>query len=44
MAISKKDHLTIKIPKRQFIGHSETLMSNLETWFKNEIEQRFKNI
>lgn len=43
MAISKKDHLTIKIPKRQFIGHSETLMSNLEVWLKNEIETRFKN-
>lgn len=44
MAISKKDHLIVKIPKRQFIGHSETLMSDLETWFKNEIEKRFKNI
>ena len=43
MALTKKDHLTIKIPKRQFIGHSETLMSNLEMWLKNEIENRFKN-
>lgn len=44
MALTKKEHLTIKIPKRQFIGHSEKLMENLETWLKNEIETRFKNI
>ena len=44
MAISKKDALTIKIPKRQFIGESQTLMDTLEHWLKNEIEQRFKNI
>lgn len=44
MAISKKSSLSIKIPKRQFIGESETLMNNLEKWLKNEIEQRFKTI
>ena len=44
MALSKKERLAIKIPKRQFIGHSETLMSDLETWLKNEIENRFKSI
>ena len=44
MALSKKEHLSIKIPKRQFIGESATLMATLQTWTKNEIENRFKNI
>lgn len=44
MALTKKDSLMIKIPKRQFIGESQTLMNNLETWLKKEIENRFKSI
>lgn len=42
MALTKKDRLTVKIPKRQFIGHSEVLMNDLEKWLANEIEKRFK--
>ena len=44
MAISKKDHLTIKIPKRQFMGDSVTLNTTVENWLKTEIEKRFKNL
>lgn len=44
MALTKKDRMTIKIPQRQFVGHSETLMSDLDAWLKNEIEKRFKNL
>ncbi len=44
MALTKKDRLTITIPKRQFIGHSETLMQDLDGWLVKEIEQRFKII
>ena len=33
----------IKIPKRQFIGESKTLMNQFDTWLKNEIETRFNN-
>jgi phage gpG-like protein len=44
MAISKKDKLSIKIPKRQFVGHSETLMGDLDKWFITEVEKRFKSI
>ena len=29
----------IKIPQRQFIGESKTLMTQFETWFTNEIEK-----
>lgn len=42
MALTKKDRLTIKIPKRQFIGHSEVLMNDLDKWLVNQIENRFK--
>ena len=32
----------IQYPQRQFIGHSEQMMQNLDKWFLNEIEKRFK--
>lgn len=32
----------IKMPQRQFIGHSERMMQNLDNWLLNEIEKRFK--
>ena len=34
--------IDIKMPERQFIGHSEQMMKNLDKWFLNEIEKRFK--
>lgn len=33
----------IKIPKRQFMGHSETLMSNLDKWVTTQINQFLNN-
>lgn len=44
MALTKKTSITIKIPKRQFIGESKTLLSELDVWFKAEIQKRFKNL
>lgn len=32
----------IKIPKRQFMGESQTLLRNFDTWVLNEIDKRFK--
>lgn len=34
--------IDIKMPQRQFIGHSEKMMDNLDKWLLNEIEKRFK--
>ena len=42
MALSKKQTMTITIPKRQFIGESKTLMKDLENWTIQQIEKRFK--
>ena len=44
MALTKKETLTIKIPKRQFIGESETLMNNLDKMFIDRIKQYFKTL
>ena len=44
MALTKKETLTIKIPKRQFIGESETLMSELDKMFIDRIKQYFKTL
>ena len=44
MALTKKDSITIKIPKRQFIGESATFMRELDTWLKQEILKRFKQL
>lgn len=42
MAISKKNQLRVKMPKRQFIGHSENLMKDLNNWWVRKIESEFK--
>ncbi|MFD2566090.1 phage virion morphogenesis protein [Pseudotenacibaculum haliotis] len=42
MALTKKDRMIIKMPKRQYIGHSETLMRELNTWWVSHIEREFK--
>lgn len=44
LALTKKTSITIKIPKRQFIGESATFLSELDVWFKAEIQKRFKNL
>ena len=31
-------------PKRQFIGHSEKMMSSMDAWLSKEIEKRFKEL
>jgi phage gpG-like protein len=33
-----------KFPKRQFIGHSEKMMSEMDLWLVKEIEKRFKEL
>ena len=42
MALTKKQTLKSKFPKRQFIGDSKVLMNDLEEWFFKEIEKRIK--
>jgi phage gpG-like protein len=42
MALTKKEMFTVTIPKRQFLGHSDTLMANLDEWLLNTIIKRFK--
>lgn len=44
MALSKSDTLKVRIPKRQFIGHSETLMNELDVWLIAEINKRFSKL
>lgn len=44
LALTKKEEFVIKIPKRQFIGNSETLMTSLDNMFINEIYNYFKNL
>ena len=44
MALTKNETLTIKIPKRQYIGESETLMNNLDKMFIDRIKQYFKTL
>ena len=41
MALSKKKSFCIHMPKRQFIGHSKTLMRDLNTWVVGHIEREF---
>ena len=44
MALTKNETLTIKIPKRQYIGESETLMNNLDKMFIDRIKQYFNSL
>ncbi|REC47861.1 MULTISPECIES: hypothetical protein [Chryseobacterium] len=44
MALTKKDIMTVKIPKRQFIGESAKMMEGLDEWFFSFIVQKFKNL
>jgi len=42
MALTKKQAFKIKIPKRQFMGHSENFNAHIEDLFFKTITQRFK--
>ncbi|MEO7977761.1 phage virion morphogenesis protein [Flavobacterium sp.] len=42
MALTKKSHFVIKMPKRQFMGPSEAFNKIIETKFKKMIVERFK--
>ena len=44
LALTKKESITMKIPKRQFMGESKKLMDIVQTWVINEIEKRFNNL
>lgn len=43
IALSRKTHLTVKMPKRQFIGASVTFNREIDLKFIKMIERRFKN-
>lgn len=42
MAITKKDHITIHVPKRQYIGHSEKLLKDVDQLIANKMVTAFK--
>lgn len=42
MALTKKSHFNVKIPKRQFMGPSKTFDTHIENLFFKAIVERFK--
>jgi len=44
MALTKKNKFTIRIPKRQYIGESHTLMQGIERTFVDQIKQAQKKL
>lgn len=44
LALTKKQSITIVIPKRQFMGESATFMRQLDEWLLNTINNRFKTL
>lgn len=44
MALTKKEMITVQMPKRQFIGESAKMMEGLDEWFFSYIVQQFKKI
>jgi len=42
MALMRKNQLTFKMPKRQFMGHSKMMMEQMDTWLLKQILTRFK--
>lgn len=44
LALTKKQTITINIPKRQFIGESATYLKQLDGWVITEIQKRFKQL
>ncbi|MCH4824284.1 phage virion morphogenesis protein [Gramella lutea] len=43
MALTKKSHFNVKIPKRQFMGESKQFNEHIEGLFFKAIVERFKN-
>lgn len=43
-ALTKKSHFLIRIPKRQFIGDSYTLMQNIDNWMTKNIIKAEKKL
>lgn len=44
MALTKKERLSITMPKRQFIGHSDTMMKHIHKLWCNRLEKEFKQV
>ena len=44
MALSKKNNIVIKFPKRQFMGHSTTMMKQLDQEIKKLILEKFRKL
>ena len=44
MALSKKNNIVIKFPKRQFIGHSTTMMKQLDQEIEKLIFEKFRKL
>lgn len=44
MALTKKDMMEVRIPKRQFIGDSKVMMDGLEQWLFDQIVKKFQQI
>jgi phage gpG-like protein len=44
MAINKKEQMQMKIPKRQFMGHSEHFHANFEAHILGEIQRTFQRM
>lgn len=44
MALTRKETFTIRIPKRQYIGESHTLMTRLDRMFIDRIKEAQKNL
>ncbi|WP_312395685.1 hypothetical protein [Chryseobacterium sp.] len=44
MALTKKDMIEVKMPKRQFIGESAKMMDGLDEWFFAYIVRKFQNL
>lgn len=44
LALTQKDQIVIKMPQRQFIGHSETFMAQLDDWLVHELKKRFTRL
>ena len=43
MALTKKSQFRIYIPQRQYIGESQTLLKNIDSYIVKQIIQNFKN-
>ena len=44
LALTKKQKITVNMPKRQFIGHSEVFMEQLNDWLVRELDKRFNTL